>query len=36
MRNNHGSEYKIYGEGLFFALIRGPGKVWLQLNPFMK
>ena len=24
------------GEGLFFAILRGPGKVWLQSLPFSR
>ena len=24
------------GEGLFFAVLRGPGKVWLQSLPFSR
>lgn len=27
----HEIDYKIFGgEGLFFATLRGPGRVWLQ------
>jgi uncharacterized protein (AIM24 family) len=24
------------GEGLFFAVLRGPGRVWLQTLPFSR
>ena len=32
----HEIDYKIIGEGLFFATLRGPGHVWLQSLPFSR
>lgn len=33
MRHNHEIDFRIFGEGLFFASLTGPGKVWLQSLP---
>ena len=31
-----GAKNILFGEGLFFAKIQGPGKVWIQTMPISK